>query len=209
MATVTWRNVSVHIFRSAFQHHITGVCLCFSVESQSYFSWNLQKSLFSKVWKSTLFSFFGGGWKSESVFISPSVFFYSGPWVEHTRAGVVGDGVAAVDLTLLSAWGCVCGSFTELWVLSTFAECVFTPSVSFSISRWGGTYPVWGFECSLWCWLLGDFGGQRPLLSCPRKPLSLGLQCSRHWRARVERSATRRLSSGPQPRSPSSAPIRR
>lgn len=70
-------------------------------------------------------------------------------------------------------------------------------------------YPDCGFVCSFLCLSFGVLAGQRPLLSCPRKPLSLGLQCSRHGRARVERSATRRLSSGLRPRSPSSAPIRR
>lgn len=67
-------------------------------------------------------------------------------------------------------------------------------------------YPGSGLVCWSPPW---DFGGQRPLLSCPRKPLSLWPQCSRHWRARVERSATRRLSSGPQSRSPSAVPIKR
>lgn len=127
------------------------------------------------------------------IFICPCCdLFHSGPWVEQTRAGVVAEGIVSVKLTS-SVWG-------------TAEVCV---SVSFSVNRWGGMYPGWGFVCSLWC-LPADFGGQRPLLSCPRKPLSLGLQCSRHWRASVERSATRRLSSGPQPRSPSSAaPIKR
>lgn len=75
-----------------------------------------------------------------------------------------------------------------------------------SVNKWGGMYPGSGLAgwSPLW-----DFGGQRPRLSCPRKPLSLWPQCSRHWRAKVERSATRRLSSGPQSRSPSTVPIRR
>lgn len=50
--------------------------------------------------------------------------------------------------------------------------------------------------------------GHRPLLSCPRNPLSLGLQCSLQGRAREARSATSRLSSGPTLR-PSSPPISR
>lgn len=75
-----------------------------------------------------------------------------------------------------------------------------------SVNKWGGMYPGSGLVCWSPLW---DFGGQRPLLSCPRKPLSLWPQCSRHWRARVERSATRRLSSGPQSRSPSTVPIKR
>lgn len=151
-----------------------------------------------------------GGWKSDLshpvIFISPCCLFHSGPRVEQTRTGVVDDGVASVVLTSPSVWECMCGT-AEVWFLSSCTECV---SVSFSVSRWGGMYPDWGFVCSLrWWWSLGDFGGHRPFLSWPRKPLSLGLQCSRHWRASVERSATRRLSSGAQPLSPSSAPIKR
>lgn len=75
-----------------------------------------------------------------------------------------------------------------------------------SVNKCGGMYPGSGLVCWSPLW---DFGGQRPLLSCPRKPLSLWPQCSRHWRARVERSATRRLSSGPQSRFPSTVPIKR
>lgn len=74
------------------------------------------------------------------------------------------------------------------------------------VSKCGGMYPGSGLVCWSPLW---DFGGHRPLLSCPLKPLNLWPQCSRHWRARVERSATRRLSSGPQSRSPSSVPIKR
>lgn len=129
--------------------------------------------------------------------------FNVGPGVEHTSGSVEGEEVVSMDSIPLSVWECVCGT-TEVWVSYVFAP---SGSLSFSVSRWGGMYPDWGFDCSLW--LSGGLVGQRPLLSCPRKPLSLGLQCSRHWRARVERSATRRLSSGLQPRSPSSAPIRR
>lgn len=138
----------------------------------------------------------------EYFFCTCLFLFYSGFWVEHTRAMVEEEGPVSV--------GAMCRSVL-LWASSKFTVLSKWGLASFSVSRWGGTYAECVFACSLLRgrWALGDFWGQRPLLSCPRKPLSLGLQCSRHWRASVERSATRRLSSGAQLRSPSSAPMRR